>query len=638
MRVIKRQVFLNSVNLADDLYSIDSDSAKDYKVLAADQVNFLVDKLLKTDEVVFDLETTGLNPFKDNIRLIGFNLLREKEIYALPFDTKQKEKLSSFFSNSSILKIGHNLKFDVKFLRRAGFIVNGPYFDTMVAHSLLDENSHHDLSFLSKFYISPFAGFYEDQKDLYMTSKDVGWSDIPLDLLGLYCGEDVDYTGRLKKMFTTFLSAQDLTRVFNIEMKVLSCLIDMDLAGLTFDLARLSSVREEVYAKSLELRSTLLDLAGLRFKKVNLSSSKQVAEILYQKLSLPVFKRSVKTNNPSTDSETLNLLAQKHEFPRLLLSYRKIDKLLSSYLDSDVIIDSLHEGRVHTNFSQHVTVTGRLSCNEPNLQAIPKETNAVRQLFIASPGFKLFSADYSQIELKVLAFCSRDPEMLSAYQQGIDLHKLTASKLYNISIDQVKRKQRNLAKTINFGIVYGITANGLVNITDITYKEAEVFIQKYFDIYKRVKDFIEKTKQELYRDREVINYFGRRRRFPKFFSYSTNQRQKVERQAVNFKIQSFAAYIVKLSMIKVRDFLSEVSPSSKMLLQLHDELVLELPEDHLSYISQIKSLLVEPPVEGFDIPLEVSSEVTNTWGDSSKASFNEYLGLDLTVQSEKSPS
>lgn len=629
MNFLKKKTYLNSINVAKDLYSINSEEVRDYKVLALDQVDFLADKLAKADEVVFDLETTGLNPFKDSIRLIGFNLLREKEIFALPFKSSQIEELSAFFSNPSILKVGHNLKFDVKFLRRAGLSVNGPYFDTMVAHSLLDENSLHGLSFLSKHYISPFAGFYEDRKDLYMSSKDVGWSDIPLDILGLYCCEDVDYTGKLKKTFEFFLSNQNLLRVFNIDMKVLECLIDMDLAGLTFDLSRLSSVRKEVYDKALELRESLLRLAGLRFKKVNLSSPKQIAEILYQKLNLPILKRSAKTNSPSTDAEVLALLAQKHKFPKLLLSYRKIDKLLSSYLDSDVIMNSLYDGRVHTNFSQHVTVTGRLSCNEPNLQAIPKETNVVRQLFIASPGFKLFSADYSQIELKILAFCSRDPEMLSAYRQGIDLHKLTAAKLYDISIDKVVREQRNLAKTINFGIIYGMTANGLANIANIRYNEAEVFIQKYFDIYKGVNDFIELTKQELYSDREVVNYLGRRRRFPNFFSYSTNQRQKVERQAVNFKIQSFAAYVVKLAMIKTRQFLSEKSPLAKMLLQLHDEIVLELPEEHLSYVPQLVDLLVEPPFEGFDIPLEVSSEINNTWGDSSKSSFEDYLGLDL---------
>ncbi|MBU1449299.1 hypothetical protein KKF45_05640 [Patescibacteria group bacterium] len=620
---------LQSVDLVNDLYDISAkENLRDYKVLDVSEFDFLMSKLVTAKELVFDLETTGLNPFKDSIRLIGFNLLQEKEIYAIPFNLKQRVKLSALLSDPLILKIGQNLNFDIKFLRCQGIDVKGPYFDTLIAHSLLDENSQHNLRFLANKYISAFTGFYNDQKDLYMLTKEAGWSDIPMTLLGQYCCEDVDYTGRFKEIFKDLLIIEQVEAVFDIEMRLLDCMIDMDLAGLTFDLTKLDKVRQEVYNIAANFREQLLKLANKRFRKVNFGSSKQIAEILYQDLHLPIIKRSLKTNAPSTDAEVLQTLAQKHEFPKLLLSYRKIEKIINAYLDSDTLMGSLHNGKVHTHFSQHVTVTGRLSCNEPNLQAIPKETNIVRQLFIASPGYKFFRADYSQIELKILAFCSRDPVMLLAYQQDVDLHKQTAAKLYDIDINQVARKQRNLAKTINFGIIYGMTAVGLANITGIRIKEAEIFIEKYFDIYKGVKVFIDETKKELYSQSEVINYFGRKRRFPNFYFYSNIQRSKAERQVVNFKIQSFAAYIMKLAMIKIYNFLLKNSPTSKILLQLHDELVIELVEEQMSnLVPQIVTLLIEPPVIAFDIPLTVDYSIIDTWGDSSTSSFDEYLGL-----------
>lgn len=574
-------------------------------------------------EIAFDTEATGKNPLIE--RLVGLSLCNNKEIaYYVPIGHTQslmskdmqlnKEEvfkiLSPVFRDSSISKIGHNLKYDIVLLAGEGVDVEGPLLDTMVAAYLLNPNkAGHSLDEVSFEYLSK-------RKKAFMEvlKKRPSFAEVPIDEATPYAAEDAALAFELKALLFEKLKENGLESVYtSIEMPLIKVLAEMETAGIKIQEGLLEEMSKELATDISAIEKRVYFLAGEEF---NINSPKQLSAILFTRLGLSPGKKT-KTGF-STGVDVLEELAEVHELPREVLHYRSLTKLKTTYIDVLPMLVNSRTGRVHTSFNQTVTATGRLSSSDPNLQNIPIKGQwgkRIRAAFVAEQGNLLLSADYSQVELRILAHLSNDQGLISAFTGNLDIHTRTAAELYGVSPGNVTSDMRRTAKTVNFGVIYGISSFGLSETLNIGRKEAEQYIKQYFDRHPGVKQYIEQLITETTGRGFVTTLFGRTRAIPELKNQNRTVRQLGERLAVNSPIQGTAADIIKIAMINIRKRLKNEDLEARMLLQVHDELLFELPESELQVMQQ----LVREEMEGvvkLSVPLKVDIGHGHNWAEA----------------------
>jgi DNA polymerase-1 len=531
----------------------------------------------------------------------------------LPMDTI-RDALGPVFAAEKPAKIGQNIKYDAIVLQRARLPLGGIEFDTMLASYCLDPARRgHGLDSLALEFCGhemiPFNSLFEGRT----REKDI--RKVPLDRVTVYACEDADYTFRLERVFTPMLAASQVSSLFrDVEMPLQEVLTRMETTGVKIDTPFLESLSMRYTDRIGDLEEKIYSSVGQLF---NINSTQQLRDVLFNKLGLQP-SRKTKTGY-STDVDVLTGLANQHEVPRLLLDYRQLVKLKNTYVDALPRLVNPETGRVHTSYNQAVASTGRLSSSDPNLQNIPIRTaegREIRKAFISSgPGWTLLDADYSQIELRILAHLSGDDELLAAFNDDADVHRRTAAKILGVEADDVSDEMRSRAKTVNFGIVYGMGARGLAQSLDIDIAEARKFIDDYFRSYPGVKRFIDDTIEKARVDKSVDTMLNRLRSLPDIDSSNGRARSFSERIAVNTPVQGSAADIIKLAMLDVDRMIRDRGLRAKMILQVHDELLFDLPESELDDMRDIVKSCMENAIK-LDVPLKVDMGEGKNWFDA----------------------
>lgn len=574
--------------------------------------------LMKQAEVSFDLETTSLDTRTAQITGIAFSWEAGKGYYLPWLDTayeteENKELLKTFFESEDILKIGQNLKFDIKVLHHHGIQVKGKLFDTMLAHYLINPDMRHNLDVLSETYLNYTPQPIEDLIGK-KGRKQGSMRDVPLELQKEYAVEDADLTWQLKAHFQQELEQNNGRMLFeDVEIPLMPVLASMEIEGINLDTEFLKELAVGIDADILALEESIYELAGEEF---NIASPKQLGDILFGKLELVKNPKKTKTGQFSTAEDIIAPLAKDHEIVEKVLEYRGLAKLKSTYVDAlpkDVAEDSK---RIHTEYLQTVAATGRLSSNNPNLQNIPIRTERgrlVRKAFVPkNEEYTLMAADYSQIELRIIAALSKEETMIEAFQRGEDIHASTAAKVFKVPLGEVTRLQRDQAKTVNFGIIYGVSAFGLSNQTNLSRTEAKDLIDTYYETYPKLKDYMDKQVAFAREEGYVETVLGRRRYLADINGRNAMLRGMAERNAVNAPIQGSAADIIKIAMINIHKELEERKLKTKMLLQVHDELVFDVYKPELEEVTKLVTELME---EAFPliVPLKVDIGLGNNW-------------------------
>lgn len=606
----------------------------DYSIVRSDNLEALADYLASRGEFVFDTETTSLDPMRAELVGISF-CAEEKKAFYVPvfidvpnstnlFDSDSEGKvpmvmlrnvLGPLMTDGKAKKIGHNIKYDKIVLENHGIHVEGISFDTMIASYLLDPERHsHSLDNLSIEFLKHRMIQYKELFEKGDKGKDI--KAVPVERLAEYSCEDADFTMRLKNIFEDMLKAADMYGLFErIEVPLLSVLVRMEMSGVRLDVDRLDALSKELASELDRLSRRIFELAGESF---NINSNKQLQRILFKKLELPS-ARKTKTGY-STDYDVLIALAEEHEIASVILEYRQLSKLKSTYIDALPKLVNPKTGRIHTSFNQTVTSTGRLSSSNPNLQNIPIRTGVgreVRSAFIPSEGRLILDADYSQIELRIMAHLSKDEELMNAFREGVDVHTRTASRIYGIPEDQVTSEMRSRAKTINFGVIYGMGARGLSKQLGISIEEAKGFIDEYFKRYPGVRDFVERSKEEARRRGYAETILGRRRLLPDIDSKDGRMRSFSERIAVNMPVQGTAADMIKIAMINIDREITKRDLKSRMIIQVHDELVFDMAEDETEELIELVVSKMESAV-ALDVPIKVDVGVGKNWLEAHK--------------------
>ncbi|MCF6297670.1 MAG: DNA polymerase I [Flavobacteriaceae bacterium] len=570
----------------------------------------LIKKLLKQKSVCFDTETTSLNTFKAELVGIAFSYEKGKGYYVPFSDNRQEtqtvlEDFRPFFEDQSIEKIGQNLKYDIKVLRNYDIIVKGPVFDTMLAHYLINPDMRHNMNILAETYLN-----YQPISIETLIGKkgknQLSMRDISIAKQTEYAVEDSDITFQLKGIFEKTLVEDKLTKLFNeIEIPLLNVLAEMELEGINVDADFLKNLSKDLTKDILDLESKIYGEANVEF---NLASPKQLGEVLFDHLKLVEKPKKTKTGQYATGEDVLSYLAPKHEIIANILKWRGIIKLKNTYVDALPNEINQNTGRIHTTYSQSVAATGRLSSNNPNLQNIPIRTERgqqVRKAFVPrDENYTLLAADYSQIELRLIAELSGDEVMKTSFINGEDIHLSTAAKVFNVALDEVTREQRSNAKTVNFGIIYGVSAFGLSQQTDLSRTEAKELIKTYYQTYPTLKKYIAKQVNFARDNGYVETLLGRRRYLKNINSQNSIVRSGNERNAVNAPIQGSAADIIKIAMINIHNLFKKENYKSKMLLQVHDELVFDIYKDELEILRPIIKYEMENAYK-LSIPLTV---------------------------------
>ena len=582
-------------------------------------VKLLLQNLLNQTSVCFDTETTGLDAL--NAELVGLSFSYEKgKAFYVPFPESQEEaqilidKFRPFFENENIEKIGQNLKYDLKILSNYGVSVKGKLFDTMIAHYLINPDMRHNMDILAETYLK-----YSPKSIETLIGKkgknQISMRDVALEEIKEYAAEDADITLQLKEIFTNELDKTETKKLFDeIEIPLVSVLADMESEGIRLDVEFLSAMSKEMDVEIKSLEEKIYETAGEKF---NLASPKQLGDILFDKLKIGGAKqKKTKTGQYATGEEVLTYLANDNPIVKEILDWRQMVKLQSTYilaLPEQVDKKTL---RVHTDYMQTVAATGRLSSNNPNLQNIPIRTERGRQIrkaFVArDENHTLISADYSQIELRIIAALSGEENMIKAFQDGEDIHKTTASKVFDVALDEVTREQRSNAKTVNFGIIYGVSAFGLSNQTSLSRSESAALIEAYYKTYPKLKSYIQ-DQIEIAREKGYVQtILGRRRYLKDINSANAVVRSAAERNAVNAPIQGSAADVIKIAMINIHKKLKEENWKSKMLLQVHDELVFDVHNDELEKIQPMIKYEMENAFI-MTVPLDVEIGIGKDW-------------------------
>jgi DNA polymerase-1 len=568
--------------------------------------------------VCFDTETTGLNPLTAELVGIAFSWEPGKGFY-LPFPEAFEqakeliEEVRPFFENAAIEKIGQNLKYDIKVLAKYDISVKGALFDTMLAHYLINPDMRHNMDVLAEAYLN-YSPVSIESLIGKKGKNQLSMREVPIEEQTEYAVEDADVTLQLKEHFEKELTEADTRRLFNeIEVPLLRVLAAMELEGINLDNDFLKELSVQLGKDIVHLEAEIYKEAGEEF---NIGSPKQLGDILFEKLKLIDKPKKTKTGQYSTAEDVLSYLAKDHKIIRDVLEYRGLTKLKSTYVDALPLQVEPSTGRVHTDYMQTVAATGRLSSNNPNLQNIPIRTERgreVRKAFIPrSEDYLLLSADYSQIELRIIAALSEEENMIQAFKDGEDIHASTAAKVFNIPLEEVTREQRGNAKTVNFGIIYGVSAFGLSNQTDLSRTEAKELIDTYYKTYPKLRNYIGAQIDFAREHGYVQTVLGRRRYLNGINAGNAVVRGAAERNAVNAPIQGSAADIIKIAMINIYEKLSEGNFKSKMLLQVHDELVFDAYKPELDQLKKMIKLEMENAYK-LSVPLEVEIGVGQDW-------------------------
>ncbi|HQR60172.1 MAG TPA: DNA polymerase I [Methylophilaceae bacterium] len=608
---------------AGDLFSAGAGTTRRYETILSEvRLQAWLDKIAAAPLVCFDTETTSLDPMR--AKLVGMSFAVEAGHAAyLPLTHDYVDapaqldfaatlaRVKPLLENPSIRKVGQNLKYDKHILANHGIALNGIAHDTLLQSYVLESHRQHNMDDLAMRHLGIKTITFEEVAG--KGAKQVGFNQVAVEQAAEYAAEDADITLQLHQtLYPQIERDAKLAHVYrDLEMPVLDILFKIERTGVLIDARMLHAQSHELGQKLLLLEQQAHELAGQPF---NLGSPKQLQDILFGKLGIKPLKKTP-SGAPSTDEDVLQELALDHPLPKILLEYRGLAKLKSTYTDKLPRAVDGATGRVHTSYSQAVAVTGRLASSDPNLQNIPVRTaegRRIREAFIAPPGCVIVSADYSQVELRIMAHLSRDEGLLKAFAAGEDIHRATAAEIFGCERAEVSSEQRRYAKVINFGLIYGMSAFGLASQLGVERSAAQSYIDRYFARYPGVADYMQRTRQAAHMQGYVETLFGRRLWVPEINSPNGQRRQGAERAAINAPMQGTAADLIKLAMIAVDDWLTEQKLATRMVMQVHDELVLEVPETELERIRHELPRLMGGAAR-LDVPLEVEVGVGRNW-------------------------
>ena len=582
-----------------------------------DKRNELRTKLITSEILSLDTETTSTDPI--NAELVGMSFsIQENEAYYVPIPANQDEALKivnefkEVFENKQSLKVGQNIKYDMLVLSNYGIELQGPMFDTMIAHYVLQPELRHNMDYLAEIYLNYQTIHIEEL--IGSKGKNQGnMRDLPPEAIYKYACEDADVTLKLYHILKKELEEHQVSSLFyDIEMPLVPVLAYMERHGVRINSETLKESSLHFTSRMQEIEKEVHQLAGMDF---NIASPKQVGEVLFDKLKIVTKAKKTKTGQYVTSEEVLESLRGKHEIVGKILEHRGLKKLLGTYIDALPLLVNPKTGKIHTSFNQTVTATGRLSSSNPNLQNIPirnEDGKEIRKAFIPEEGCEFFSADYSQIELRIMAHLSGDKNMIEAFREGNDIHAATAAKIYKIAIEEVTREQRSKAKTANFGIIYGISVFGLAERMNVPRSEAKELIDGYFETYPQIKEYMDKSIAVARENGYIETIFGRKRFLPDINSHNAVVRGYAERNAINAPIQGSAADIIKVAMVKIYQRFMQENIRSKMILQVHDELNFSVYPDEKEKVQQI---VIEEMEKAYamQVPLRADCGWGNNW-------------------------
>ena len=564
-----------------------------------------------------DTETTSTSAI--DAELVGLSFaVKEFEAFYVPIPANREEALQivnifkPLYEDPKILKVGQNLKYDLEVLRNYGIELKGKMWDTMIAHYLIQPELRHNMDYMAEIYLN-YQTIHIDELIGPKGKNQKSMRSLLPSQVYEYAAEDADITLRLKNKLEPELKKYDCEKLFyEIEMSLMPVLAEMEMNGVCLDTQSLAETSKQFTNRMNEIEARIFELAGQQF---NIASPKQVGEILFDKLKIVEKAKKTKTGQYVTSEEVLQQLKNKHEIVADILEHRGLKKLIGTYIDALPKLINPRTGHIHTSFNQTITATGRLSSSDPNLQNIPirgEDGKEIRKAFIPEPGCLFFSADYSQIELRVMAHLSQDPQMIEVFREGKDLHAATAANIYKKPIAEVTRDERTKSKRANFGIIYGITVFGLAERLDIPRDEAKMLIDGYFETFPQVHNYMEKSKEVARQQGYVTTLFGRRRYLPDINSHNATVRGFAERNAINAPIQGTAADIIKVAMIHIFQRFKAEGIKSKMILQVHDELNFSvLPEEK----EKVEQIVIEEMQNAFQmaVPLVADSGFGDNW-------------------------
>ena len=590
----------------------------EYKLIETEEdARKLFDFFITKQILCLDTETTSINPIDAELVGLSFSVEEGKAFYvAIPAEREKAERIVNIFKplyeSTKILKIGQNIKYDMEVLMNYGVRLAAPMFDTMLAHYVLQPEQKHNMDILAETLLN-YQTIHIDELIGPKGKSQKNMRDIsPADICD-YAAEDADITLRLYNVLKPRLKEADVEDLFyNIEMPLVPVLAEMEMNGVLLDTNALAETSKVFTDRMTQIEKNIYELAGHQF---NIASPKQVGEVLFGEMKIVDKPKKTKTGQYVTSEEVLQQLRSKAPIVDHILEHRGLKKLLGTYVDALPKLINPHTGHIHTSFNQAVTATGRLSSSDPNLQNIPvrgEDGKEIRKCFIPEPGCLFFSADYSQIELRVMAHLSGDKNMIEAFREGYDIHAATAARIYKEDINDVTRDQRTKAKRANFGIIYGITVFGLAERLEISRDEAKQLIDGYFDTFPQVHDYMEKAKQLAREHGYAETFFHRRRYLPDITSHNATVRNFAERNAINAPIQGSAADIIKIAMIRIYERFRREGIKSKMILQVHDELNFSvLPEEK----EQVEKIVLEEMQNAYtlQVPLVADSGWGNNW-------------------------
>ena len=589
----------------------------EYKLVEKeDEIKQLCDYFLTKEILSLDTETTSLSPIDAELVGLSFSV-KENEAFYVPVPADQDEArkivdlLRPVYENEKILKVGQNLKYDYEVLMKYGVRLAGKMFDTMLAHYVIQPELRHNMDYLAEIYLN-YMTIHIDELIGPKGKNQKNMRDLRPQDVYEYAAEDADVTLKLKNKLEGELKKYGAEELFyNIEMPLMPVLAEMEMNGVTIDTQSLADTSDVLTKRMEEVEKEIYELAGAPF---NIASPRQVGEVLFDKLQIVEKAKKTKTGQYVTNEEVLQSLKGKHKIVEAILEHRGLKKLLGTYIDALPKLINARTGHIHTSFNQATTATGRLSSSDPNLQNIPvrgEEGKEIRKAFIPEPGCLFFSADYSQIELRVMAHLSGDENMIEAFREGHDIHAATAAKIYKEEMENVTRDQRTKAKRANFGIIYGITIFGLAERLEISRDEAKMLIEGYFETFPKVKEYMEKAKEEARNQGYVETQFHRRRYLADINSANATVRGFAERNAINAPIQGTAADIIKVAMIRIYNRFRAEGIRSKMILQVHDELNFSVyPEEK----EKVEQIVLEEMQNAF--PMQVPLVADCGWGNN----------------------
>ncbi len=606
-----------SENQKEDNLRALTDTPHDYKLVDNEEEMRAIRDFFMTKRILsLDTETTSTNAMEAELVGLSFSVEENKAFYVpVPAERKEAEKIVNVFKplyeDPGILKVGQNIKYDLEVLANYGVTLAGEMFDTMIAHYLIQPELRHNMDYMAEVYLG-YRTIHIDELIGPKGKKQLSMRDLPPEKVYEYAAEDADVTLKLKNILEPKLKEAGVETLFaEIEMPLVRVLADMEMSGVRIDTASLAETSRLLTERMNSLEKEIHSLAGGEF---NIASPKQVGEVLFGKMKIVEKPKKTKTGQFVTSEEVLQQLKGKSEIVEKILEHRGLKKLLGTYVDALPKLINPRTGHIHTSFNQTVTATGRLSSSDPNLQNIPvrgEDGKEIRKAFIPEEGCLFFSADYSQIELRVMAHLSGDENMTEAFREGYDIHAATAAKIYKENIGDVTRDQRTRAKRANFGIIYGITVFGLAERLDISRSEAAALIDGYFATFPKVWDYMERAKQTAREHGYVETFFHRRRYLPDINSHNATVRGFAERNAINAPIQGSAADIIKVAMVRIHRRFREEGLRSKMILQVHDELNFSvLPEER----DRVENIVLTEMQNAY--PLSVPLVADSGWGSN----------------------